>query len=364
MVVTLSALLGHAELRTRRVKGTRYSCVKLTQRSFIHRHEPHSKHQTVHRQGSLATIRCHAVENSDAPIRSVCDPVSSLFLPEKYPYKIKGVVHFLGGAFAGAAPSSLYSGLIQGLSKAGFLVLSTPYQVTFKHDDCARSLYERFDSLYSEAVDVYSERYPSVDVSSVPCIAVGHSNGALMHSLMSSMYESRYAASILISFNNREVKEAVPVPLDPLRDAAMQLQRQAAETLEDQSNSLETRARGLVRDLTSDIEIETSTSQIGSVLDEVADGNLEFSPSPQENAVLISEGYSVPKTLILQFQDDSIDQSKELFRMLKRGRRRSVTFVSLDYGSHVSPVGPVTSADVQKTTAIIVDYLESRCLSS
>ncbi|KAI8110480.1 hypothetical protein M9435_002154 [Picochlorum sp. BPE23] len=326
-------------------------------------HTDDQRKQTLRRYGSR--VRCQSVENSGTPIRSVRDPMSSIFLPENFQRNntnIKGVVHFLGGAFAGAAPSSLYSGLIQGLSKAGFLVLSTPYQVTFKHDDCARSLYERFDMLYSEAVAVCSERYP--DVSSVPCIAVGHSNGALMHSLMSSMYESRYAASILISFNNREVKEAVPVPLDPLRDVATQLQRQAAGTLEDQSNALETRARDLVRDLTSDIEIETSTSQVGSVLDEVADGNLEFSPSPQENAVLISEGYSVPKTLILQFQDDSIDQSKELFRMLKRGRRRSVTYVSLDYGSHVSPVGPVTSADVQKTTAMCVEYLESRCLPS
>lgn len=319
--------------------------------------------KTSVRHQNVSAWRCRASgiesDTTTSPIRSVRDPLSSLFLPETFPYNIKGIIHFLGGAFAGAAPSSLYSGFIEGLNRAGFVVLSTPYKVTFKHDECARSLYERFNTLYADVVD----RYPSVDLSSVPCIAIGHSNGALMHGLMSSMYDSRYAASILISFNNREVKEAVPVPLDPLRDAATQLQRRAGGGLgEEQSGSLETRARNLIRDLTSDIEIETSTSQIGSVLDEVADGNLEFSPSPQENAVLISKAYSVPKTLLLQFQNDSIDQSEELFRMLKRGTSRSVAYVSLDFGSHVSPVGSAISADVQKTAAICIDYIESRCL--
>ncbi len=53
-------------------------------------------------------------------------------------FRPKGIVHFLGGAFAGATPQLLYPGLIRALSKAGYAVISTPYAVTFRHLDCAQ----------------------------------------------------------------------------------------------------------------------------------------------------------------------------------------------------------------------------------
>lgn len=53
-------------------------------------------------------------------------------------YRPRGIVHFLGGAFAGATPQLLYPGLICQLSKAGYAVISTPYAVTFRHLDCAQ----------------------------------------------------------------------------------------------------------------------------------------------------------------------------------------------------------------------------------
>jgi Protein of unknown function (DUF1350) len=52
----------------------------------------------------------------------------------------QGVVHLLGGAFAGAAPQLLYRGLGEAVAGAGYTVVATPYAVTFRHDRCAAAV--------------------------------------------------------------------------------------------------------------------------------------------------------------------------------------------------------------------------------
>ena len=54
----------------------------------------------------------------------------------------KGVVHFLGGAFAGAAPQLAYQFLINWIANAGYTVVATPYAVTFRHLDCAARVHQ------------------------------------------------------------------------------------------------------------------------------------------------------------------------------------------------------------------------------
>ena len=54
----------------------------------------------------------------------------------------RGIVHFLGGAFAGAAPQLLYPLLISLLAEAGFTVVATPYMVTFRHRGCAVAVHQ------------------------------------------------------------------------------------------------------------------------------------------------------------------------------------------------------------------------------
>ena len=50
------------------------------------------------------------------------------------------MIHFLGGAFAGAAPQLLYNSFVELLADEGYTVISTPYKVTFQHDVCARQV--------------------------------------------------------------------------------------------------------------------------------------------------------------------------------------------------------------------------------
>lgn len=45
----------------------------------------------------------------------------------------KALVHFLGGAFVGAAPHLTYNYLLSGLAEMGFLVVATPYPLGFDY---------------------------------------------------------------------------------------------------------------------------------------------------------------------------------------------------------------------------------------
>jgi hypothetical protein len=46
----------------------------------------------------------------------------------------------------------------------------------------------------------------------VPVHGVGHSNGALMHALIGCYYPQPVTSNVLISFNNKDVAEAIPIP--------------------------------------------------------------------------------------------------------------------------------------------------------
>jgi hypothetical protein len=285
------------------------------------------------------------------------DPLSTCIVPIDNKRTPKGVVHFLGGAFAGAAPTRVYGKLVENFVKQNYIVVSTAYQVTFKHDECAKSIFDRFERVFEESVA------PIIGpTASIPVIAVGHSNGALMHALMASMFPTRYDACILMAFNNRQVSEAVPVPLTSLQELVKDTKQQQDIV------SLENGVRDVVQRVSMrDMEVESALAQLGSVLDELSAGIEDFSPSPEENAVCISQKYSIPKTLLVQFKDDSIDQSNELYKYLRKNRRRSVTFASLPWGSHVSPVAPSMSTSGTRETREIVrlcdSFIEDRCIS-
>ena len=298
-------------------------------------------------RGSRLTVQ--SVSNSTEPFDALC----KVFYPvekQRTPRDIKGIVHFLGGAFAGAAPSTLYGRCIRAFTEAGFVVITNAYAVTFRHDVCARELDERFGQAMRQVVDVYGQ-------DDLKIFAVGHSNGALMASMMVSMPEctnARYDACILISFNNRQVGEAVPVPLSGLQEMLQSVEGD----VEDKVRELVLSNARIFEDSPIDrIDIETSVTQLGSVLDEVSLGLDDFSPPPEDNAMMIGQGYSAPKTLLIQFNDDDIDQSEKIYRVLKKNPRRSVTFKSLEYGTHVSPLLEGT-----RVAQLCIDYLTSRCL--
>lgn len=246
----------------------------------------------------------------------------------------KAICHFLGGAFAGAAPQVFYSLLASLLAEEGYLTITTPYQVTFRHIDCARQVSQLF-------IDTVGS-LPAAE-RSLPVVGVGHSNGALLHLLIGSLFAEPSRANVLLSFNNRQVKEAVPVPLSGLQPA-LAIARQAplpfgpltpSVILSQIESTLPPQlalAPGLLGSATPLLE------QISSVLGEVEEGTSEFTPTPEESLALIRSSYSVPSTLLLRFSDDSIDETEKVAAVLLSKFPGQSSRLILP-GSHITPCG-------------------------
>jgi len=60
-----------------------------------------------------------------------------------------------------------------------------------------------------------------------------------------------------------------------------------------------------------------AVEQLSSVLGEVGDGVTEFTPTPAESRALIAEGYRVRRSLLVRFEDDGIDETGEMARLLE-----------------------------------------------
>ncbi|KXZ45823.1 hypothetical protein GPECTOR_50g617 [Gonium pectorale] len=272
----------------------------------------------------------------------------------------KGLVHFLGGAFAGAAPQVAYGLLLDVVAAAGYTAIATPYAVTFRHDECARAV----RSLFLASVEELRNQ-PNGEALApvgVPTFGVGHSNGALLHLLIGSYFPGATDSNICISFNNKQVKDAIPVPgLMENLPGAVQAARAAAPnlplpdlsslplpiplptTLPSGGQVLQAVASLLPRELGLDRAGQLSGAgllldQIPAVFDEVGGGATDFYPSPAESRTIISQDYGVSPTLIVRFSDDSIDESQEIVRLLQPKLGTGVTLLTLP-GSHVTPCG-------------------------
>jgi hypothetical protein len=178
----------------------------------------------------------------------------------------------------------------------------------------------------------------------------------LLHAIIASSYNPTNLSNILISFNNRQVADAVPIPLDPLSAAIQPLQVIAGSSLGNAAQSAASQALQIAGTYRATgagwgapgnaiellRELLPAATQVGSVLDEVGDGVVEFSPTPEENRRSFAASYAVPRTLLVQFSDDSIDQTAELYDVLARPAsgmsRREMELAKL-VGTHVTPVG-------------------------
>lgn len=67
---------------------------------------------------------------------------------------------------------------------------------------------------------------------------------------------------------------------------------------------------------------------------QVGDGNLDFIPTPAESRALIGSAYRVPYTLLIRFENDAIDETPDMNRILSSanpaGENRTIcTLLSL-----------------------------------
>lgn len=193
-----------------------------------------------------------------------------------------GIVHFLGGAFVGTAPHVAYRSLLDRLGRAGFTVVATPFLNGFDHQLLARDALNRFETVL--------QRLQQRDRSYLPIYGLGHSMGCKLHLLIGSIYEVERAGNILMAYNNYPVRRAIPI-------------------LEQFNVDL-------------------------ALLEE-----FEFTPSPAATCELVASDYPVRRNLLIQFADDTIDQTAELAEIL-RDRFGELVGVRVLRGNHLTPLSP------------------------
>lgn len=359
--------------------------------------------------------------------------------------KPRALLHFLGGAFFGAAPHVSYRYLLERLANAGYLIVATPYSMSFNHLEMCQTVTERFGKVLPALKQEYGTTTTSQDeddaFSSLPIVGVGHSCGSLLHLLMSSQATTALTtstsaftlpakqANVFISFNNHPATDSIPyfdevvAPLSQTyaryyaqnpnqlnfvrllhearaaSDVGIVLQQmeraetragqdldfiwhemQRAATLlspgrqtfppplfPDPADSIKVAKMGLsallrparrtLQAMTLLNQVVDAMEQVPSLLHEMSTtGRTEFHPAPGKIRDMITRSYQAPRTLIVQYTDDDIDQSEEMEQLLSQKQQEVSRRVLA--GGHMAPlVAPplhiVTRAEAQmgKTVA-------------
>lgn len=267
----------------------------------------------------------------------------------------RGIIHFLGGAFVGAAPHFTYRYLLGSLCDQGYIVVTTPYRLQFNYNDIYEGILSKFD--------VVNDRLAG-EFGVLPVIGVGHSCGALMQTLITSKFPEARAANVLISFNNKPATDAIPNFEDvvqPISQTIMgtstsgQVEGAAAarQAIAAARNAFDTVLDGLsTSDLAPPIvqdELVPVVKQSLEVVDQVPDllasiaaGTTEFTPTPEETREIVRTNYRANRTFIIQFDNDGIDESPVIERTLLEAKRQSNTTMEVDLktigGTHVTPL--------------------------
>ncbi len=215
------------------------------------------------------------------------------------------IIHFLGGAFVGTAPSVTYRWLLAELGKQGYGIITTPFVNTLDHAAIARSVLNRFENILErlQTRNALSRGY-------LPIYGMGHSMGCKLHLLIGSLHDVERAGNILMSFNNYPVRQAIP--------GAEQFAQLDLTNLNKLFNSVK-----------QQFDIKTNLN---------LDLNLEFSPSPAETLDLITEHYEVRRNLLIKFRNDEIDQTLTLNPLLRDRFNNMTAFCQLP-GNHLTPLG-------------------------
>ena len=114
----------------------------------------------------------------------------------------RALIHFLGGAIVGAAPDITYRYILEKFASRGFLVVATPFTLSFDYIQTCDDIITRFERVAPSLAQQYGP---------IPVIGVGHSCGSLLQLLITTLFpDTPRAANVLISYNNKGVKDAVP----------------------------------------------------------------------------------------------------------------------------------------------------------
>ena len=237
-----------------------------------------------------------------------------------------GVIHFLGGAFVGAAPHLSYRYLLEELCAAGYIIVATPYRLDLDYVRSCDDILSKFDNVAIKLVSKYGY---------LPVIGLGHSCGALLQTLITSLFpDAPRAVNILISFNNRPVSSAIPAFEELILPISQQIMSDNSqsktfrETVANIRNTFDSvfdlyssspllpqvLKNELIPAVKNALEI---ADQIPPLLKTFADGKTEFIPSPIDTKEVCRRMYRARRTLLIQFENDDLDESDDIEKVLK-----------------------------------------------
>ena len=291
-----------------------------------------------------------------------------VLLPPSYVSKPTAILHFVGGTFFGSSPKDWYGTLLEGLVRATqCTIVATAIPVTLvenplQHVTLSRKVQRLFQSAY---VDVLEDEFGGTGIlQDVPVVAVGHSLGARLLAVLATLAPPKNAAAppyknyIFLSFTNYGASASIP-GVQQLVKSRHQLNNMEEPTATTTASSREPRRgrrrrprrRGdewdewayfeeeedleeMLDDLSDMVKVQTS--RVRDAVTPLAQ-ELEFYPSPEQlwDALTKDQRYSVPETLIVQFDEDEVDQSAQLARCLTNSTDLKYALLK---GDHLAPV--------------------------
>lgn len=219
-----------------------------------------------------------------------------------------GIIHFLGGAFVATAPHLTYRWLLEKLNRDGYLIIATPFLNTLDHKAIAVNVLNRFENILEKLKQTYK-----FDTSYLPIYGIGHSMGCKLHLLIGSLFTVERAGNIFISFNNYPLKQAIPF--------------------------FEQIIPALADNLKTNWQIDPQLQ-------------FEFTPSPEETEVIVTESYRIRRNLLVKFKEDTIDQTLNLQPILDNLFPQMISQINLQ-GNHLTPLGQDINWQLTETLAPI-----------
>ena len=187
----------------------------------------------------------------------------------------QGLVEFIGGSYLAATPQLSYRRLLEALASRGRRIHAWSYVPGFDHQSQANAAWRCFRAARQGLTE-------QVQPSSI--LRLGHSLGCKLH-LLAPDGGRGCDGLVALAFNNFSAERSVP----------------------------------LLAELAQPLGFRT-----------------EFSPSPRETLVQVQRSYRQPRTLVVRFQRDTLDQSERLLAALRSREGDRTEQLQLP-GDHLTP---------------------------
>ncbi len=236
------------------------------------------------------------------------------------------VLHFLGGSLVGAVPHLTYRLLLESLGALGYVIVATPYNVTFDHLATCDSVLQQYELAKEDIIDQYG--------FCPPVIGIGHSGGALLHMFISSFFHDDVMkdGNIFLGINDRQLTDAIPAFQEMISPVVRRVivdksTSQSSKSLDFMRRFVDAGMRTYADSSVSPLFFSNDimplvreglamVDQIPPLLKSIANGSFHYNPPSQQARDSFRLMYRTKHTLLVKLTNDTNDGSVEFERIL------------------------------------------------